>query len=124
MEQDYQYQAVQKPSVWGWFVLYCVLLALMYLMCMAIGVFFALAPSFLDMTLEEGWIAGSICLLMGFIFFVPFVIGPFLPAKPWAWIFGLILICLGMTSCCILPFAIPLLIYWIKPENQEYYGRK
>jgi hypothetical protein len=30
---------------------------------------------------------------------------------------------IGMTSCCFLPFLIPLLIYWLKPETKAYFGR-
>jgi hypothetical protein len=50
-------------------------------------------------------------------FLLPFVVAP----KPWVWVYGIVLICLGMTSACILPFAIPLLIFWIKDQTKGYY---
>jgi hypothetical protein len=28
-----------------------------------------------------------------------------------------------MTSACFLPFCIPLLIFWLKPEAKHYFGR-
>jgi hypothetical protein len=36
----------------------------------------------------------------------------------------MVLICIGMNSCCLLPASIPLLIFWIKPETKTYFGRK
>ncbi len=49
---------------------------------------------------------------------------PFLlPAKPWVWVYNLIIICLGLTSCCFLPATIPLLIHWIKPETKAWFNR-
>jgi hypothetical protein len=35
--------------------------------------------------------------------------------------YDLVLICIGMTSCCILPAAIPLLIFWLKPEAKNWF---
>jgi hypothetical protein len=46
-----------------------------------------------------------------------------MPRRPWAWIFGLVLICIGLTSLCCLPVAIPLLLSWLKPETKSYFGR-
>ena len=43
------------------------------------------------------------------------------PSKK-AWILGLVCIGLTLTSCCFLPFGIPLLIYWLKPETKAFYG--
>jgi len=47
----------------------------------------------------------------------------FLRPKPWVWIYDLVIICMGMTSACFLPAAIPLLIYWLKPEVKAHFGR-
>jgi len=40
-----------------------------------------------------------------------------------AWTLGLVLIALGLTSCC-LPLCLPLLIFWLKPETQQFFGRR
>ena len=48
---------------------------------------------------------------------------PFLPRRPWVWIYDLVLICLGLTSVCCLPATIPLLVYWLKPEAKSWFGR-
>ena len=47
-----------------------------------------------------------------------------LPPRPWTWIYGFVPICIGMTSCCILPFSIALIVFWIKPETRHYFGRE
>lgn len=50
---------------------------------------------------------------------LPFV----LPRKSWVWVYNLVLICGGMTSCCCLPASIPLLVYWIKPDVKLWFNR-
>jgi hypothetical protein len=51
-----------------------------------------------------------------------FVVGAFVPYKPWGWTVGLIVLCLGLSSCTAIA-AIPLLIYWMKPETKAAFGR-
>lgn len=45
-----------------------------------------------------------------------------LPLKPWAWIVGLVAIAIGVTGCTVV-FAIPLLVYWMKPVTRAAFGR-
>ena len=107
-----------------WYKVYCVLMALLYLFCVVAGVFLIIAaPADRDMSSEEARLLGGIMLFMGIALAIPFVIGAFLPQKPWAWVFGLVLICIGLTSVCCMPVTIPLLIHWIKPETKFYFGR-
>ena len=68
-------------------------------------------------------ILGGIMAGLCFAFGVPFAIAPFLPRRSWVWIYDVVLICFGMTSICSMPAAIPLLIFWFKPETQAYFGR-
>lgn len=114
-----------KPQVYTWFVVYCVLMAIMYLFVAALGIFY---PMLTEMAGKdgrmEGQVMGIIYTLSGIIFFIPFAIAPFLKPGPGVWIYDLVLICLGMTSCCCLPITIPLLIFWIKPEVKNYFGRQ
>lgn len=113
-----------QPAVMTWYKVYCVLMALLYLMLVAAGVFLIIvAPSDRDMSAEEAQLTGGIMLFMGIALAIPFLIGVFLQRKPWAWVFGLVLICIGLTSVCCLPATIPLLIHWIKPETKLYFGR-
>ena len=52
-----------------------------------------------------------------------FSAGIFLPPRLWVWIYGIVLIAVGFTSACCIPFCVPLLIYWLKPEAKAYFGR-
>lgn len=113
-----------QPPVLTWYRVYCVLMALLYLVFVAAGIFFIIAaPADRDMSAEEARLLGGIMLFMGIALTVPFLIGAFLPRKSWAWVFGLVLICIGLTSVCCLPITVPLLIHWIKPETKFYFGR-
>ena len=60
---------------------------------------------------------------IGSVFSALFVASFLLPPRPWAWIFHLVLICIGMTSGCTLPASVALLIFWLKPETRVYFGR-
>ena len=113
-----------KPPVMTWFNAYCVFMALLYLFCFVLGiVFLVLAPTDRDMSAEESRVMGVVFMVMGLVLAAPFAAGPFLPRKPWAWVFGLVLICIGLTSICCLPATVPLLIHWIKRETKLYFGR-
>ena len=77
-----------------------------------------------DMSAEEPIIMGVIMIILGVVFCVPYALAPFLPRKSGVWVFGLVLICIGLTSLCCLPVCIPLLIHWLKPETKAFYGRE
>ena len=113
-----------QPAVVTWYKVYCVLMALLYLFVVVAGVFLIIAaPADREMSAEEARLVGGIMLFMGIALAIPFLIGAFLPRKSWAWVFGLVLICIGLTSVCCMPVTIPLLINWIKPETKFYFGR-
>ena len=46
----------------------------------------------------------------------------FLPRKPWVWMYHIVLLALGVASCCTLSASVALLVYWLKPETQAYFG--
>lgn len=72
---------------------------------------------------EEMAIMGVFYAIFGAIFFALYVFALLLPEKPYNWVFGIVMIAIGMTSCCLWPAVIPLLIYWIKPETRAFFGR-
>jgi len=45
----------------------------------------------------------------------------FLPRRPWAWIWSLIAIALGVAGITIFG-AVPLMIYWVRTDMRTYYG--
>jgi hypothetical protein len=79
-------------------------MALLYLATAAMGIVFLFAEPDRDMSAEEAKLMGAVILIV-------------------VWVFGLVLICLGLSSACCLPACIPLLIFWLKPEMKAFYGR-
>ncbi|HUP43957.1 MAG TPA: hypothetical protein VM779_00450 [Thermoanaerobaculia bacterium] len=110
------------PPVVTWFKVYAGIMCLLYLLVIAGGMFFLLFPDATDG--EDAWIAGIIFFAIGLPLLVTFGASLFLPPKPWVWIYDIVLICLGFTSCLTLPFCIALLIFWLKPETKVYFGRR
>lgn len=117
-----------KPQVWTWYTIYCILMALLYLLVTIAGaLLFLIDPAMLDVPESEAMvfrIQACVFTGLGVPLMILYAAGPFLPQKPWVWIYGIALIGIGMTSVCCLPATIPLLIFWIKPETQQFFGRK
>ena len=111
------------PPVYKWFVTYCILMALLYMTMAVMGIVFMFTEPDPEMSAAEAKVMGVVILILGLVFFVPYALAPFLPRKSWVWVFGLVLICIGLTSACCLPVCIPLLIFWLKPEMKAFYGR-
>ena len=111
------------PPVYRWYVVYCIVMALLYLTTAAMGVVFMFVEPDRDMSAAEAKLMGTVFLILGLAFFVPYALAPFLPRQSWVWVLGLVLICIGLTSLCCLPVCIPLLISWLKPEMKTFYGR-
>lgn len=110
--------------VFFWYRIYAGLMALLYAVLVAVGflIVYAVPPSNRRDDADP-ILVGSIYAIGGALFFVPFAAALFLPKKPWTWIYHIVLICIGMTSCCTLPVTIPLLINWLKPETKAFFGR-
>jgi hypothetical protein len=111
-------------KTWKWFVVYCVLMTLLYLISAATGA--VLLVFSLSSLAEKPDISilraqATAFLLIGLILMIPYAIGPFVKGKSWGWVFGIVLIAIGMTSCCLWPITIPLLIQWIKPEMKRVF---
>lgn len=111
------------PGVILAFRVFVVVFALMYLAVMALGGVFLIFGDELDLEPGEGFITAAMLLVVGAPLFFAYVIALVLPRKPWVWIYDLILISLGLTSCLTLPFALPLLLYWLKPPAKAWFGR-
>lgn len=110
------------PPVWRWYRLYAGALAAVYVLVVVGGLLMAvLAPQ------EPGepppWLFGLLAVVLGGVFAAAFIAAFFLPRRPWAWIYHLVLIAIGMTSACCIPFSVPLLVFWLKTETRAYFGR-
>jgi len=116
------FSAVPAPPVWTWYRIYAALMAVMYVGLVVVGLLMAvLAPAKADD--PPPWFIGLILGCFGIPFGGAYVAAFFVPRRPWAWVYHLVLICVGMTSACCLPACIPLLIFWIKPETKAFFGR-
>jgi hypothetical protein len=117
------------PPVWTWFRVYAGAMTLMYVVLLGVGVFMLLAGSTVaesSRNPEDAFmipILGGVYAGLGLVFAVAYAVGLLMPRKPWAWIYGIVLIAIGMTSACCIPATIPLLIFWIKPEAKAFFGR-
>ena len=116
------------PPVVGWYRVYAGFMAFIYLLT-AIGGFFiiknmeALATGTRGMDPTELKIRGFVMVALGIILFTAFITALLLPNTSGAWIFHIVLIAVGLSSCCLWPATIPLMIAWLKPETQRWFGR-
>jgi hypothetical protein len=123
------------PPVIVWYKVYCGFMAGLYLLC---AVFMLAFPSWLTSALRSSpssarnareiqdleamlpfWIVMALIFV---VFAAPFLMAIFMRRATWHWVFGIVLIALGMTSICTLPFCIPLLIFWLKDDVKYYYS--
>jgi hypothetical protein len=117
-----------KPGVITWYHVYCVAMALLYVLCIGIGiVLLVFAPDMAeeDPTIDDPiffQIMGGMFIMISLALVVLFGIAPFLPRKKWVWIYGFVPICLGLTSACTMIACIPLLIFWLKAETKAYFS--
>ena len=117
------------PAVVVWFKVYSGLMALLYLIVMVAGVvFLSMDPQDFDpsATAEDAMvmkIVAWVYIVLGLVFLLPFAYGAFMGNASWCWVFGMVLICISLTSGCCMVAGIPLMIFWLKPETKRYFGR-
>jgi len=112
------------PGVIKWFKIYASILLLAYLLVVIVGCilsFSGLVPTESEDEAIALKLSGGIYIAIGLIFGAAFAVGVFSKNQSWAWVYNLVLICLGLGSCLFLPAAIPLLIHWLKPETKAWY---
>lgn len=110
------------PKVVFWYKLYCAAMIVLHFLVLVMGVIFIIFHKSIQENDPDGMLmAGIVYAIIGFVFMIPFIVAFFLPRKSWVWIYHLVLICLGMLSCCCLPASVPLLIFWLKPDVKAYF---
>jgi uncharacterized membrane protein len=108
-----------------WLKVYCALLALCYFACIGFSfVLLLVDPSSLEMEAFMAKLVGVLLFGIGAVLMTASLLPFFIKPKPWVWIYDLVLICFGLTSCCFWPICIPLLIFWLKPETKKYFDKK
>ncbi len=108
------------PRVLAYVRIYTVAVGLLYLCaCALLTWLFASSP------LPPG-IPGALRLIrLAFVLLCAvlaagFLAFPFLPSRPWLWGYGLACIVTGLTSVITIPFALPLLLSWTRPQTRAY----
>ena len=115
----------ERPAVVGWYRLYCGFMVFLYVLVAGAGATLIVLGTrgvpVKDQDSTETIVMGIIYLCVAAALIVPFTIALFLPFRYWTWVYGIVMIALGMTSCCCLPATVPLLIYWIQPRTKDYF---
>lgn len=111
-----------RPAVVVWARVYAVAFALMYLACTVGGVFILSLDD--EASGEKGSmvVQGVIMAGLGVVLLVLSIVALVAPRKKWGWIVNVVLIGLGCSSCMCMPAAIPLLIFWLKPETKRWFA--
>ena len=109
-----------RPRVIAWYRAYCAVMAFAALAMVVLGVVVLLSAPALEPGLHE--IVSSALIGGGATLAAPFAVALFLRESPRAWVYHLILICLGLWLPSF-PAAIALFVFWIKPDVQRYFGR-
>ncbi len=112
-----------RPPVWNWYLAYVALMALLYIGTGIAFLTFGMIVPPGELPPEDMimfWIMPACTCPFGILYLAAF----FLPKEPWAWVYHLVLICIGLTSACCMPVCIPLMIFWLKPETKAYFGRE
>lgn len=116
----------QLPKAVFWFRVYAGCMAGLYGLVFLVGAacliwgISSAPPADKPLFLVMGAMYGSIGFLFGVAYSLAFSFKP----TPFAWVYHLVLICIGFGGCPTIAASIPLLIYWIKPEIRRYYGKQ
>jgi len=116
------------PPVLKWYRIYAGLMAALYVICLlATLLVFFYKPSPQELQDFPLWafklFIAFLAVLCGGLAFL-YIYAFFLPNTSGAWIYHLVLICIGLTSACCMLVSIPLLIFWLREDTQAYFGRR
>lgn len=113
----------ERPAAVLWFKIYSAVMTLMYLGTIAMGGMLVMLSSEVSGAEQtELLIYGVVFVITGAVFGIASFVSLFLPRTKWAYVMQLMLVALGMTSCCFLPFCIPILLGYMKPEVKRYFN--
>lgn len=114
------------PAVRFWAQFYNICMLMLYFILTLVGI---LLVAFADEigNFEDGQeigasLMGTLYAGLGLLFVVIFAIGLFWRRGNGAWIYQIVLIAIGLTSCITWPATIPLMIYWIKDRDRLIRG--
>lgn len=117
------------PSVVFWFRVYCAAMLAMYAIVTVCGAgVLAFYPRLA--AASEGRYDALVLLVYGLLMAgiglclaAAYLAGLVLGRRPWVWVYDIVLIAIGLSSPCCLPASLPLLVFWVKPQTQAFFGR-
>ena len=124
--QNYQPQRPfnPNPAVRTWQLVYVLVMAFCSLGIVGLGCFllfgediFRNDPNVTDADIAAMQMMSWVYIAAGAVSFLLYAVGAFLRRGMVGWIYNIVLLGLGLTSCCTWPATIPLMIYWIKDKD-------
>ena len=111
-----------NPAVKTWQIFYVIVMLFLYLAVAVGGLLLFLFRAEIvannpEMNEGELEVMSLVYSVMGALLFAVFSVGLFWRRGMGGWIYNIILIGLGLTSCCTWPMTIPLMIFWIKHKD-------
>lgn len=120
--------AGDAPAVIRWYKIYAVFMAVVYAALGFLGYYLLQNPDSVlattrDLAPEDLRIRAIVLVTAGVTLTLGFLVSLFQPRTSGAWIFQTVLIAIGLGNCCLWLVTIPLMIGWLKPETQRWFGR-
>ena len=115
-----------SPRVIFWYRVYAAVMLLGSFAFLAFAGFVAWAQTRPEMAMQHGAAQAQTQAMVLFLLAATTVAfygtATFMPRKPWAWTFGLVVIALGVPSLTIV-FCLPMFLAWMKPSVKAAFCR-
>lgn len=115
-----------RPSVILWFRIYAAVMLIASLAILGLALMMGYAATQPEVALDPGAasapIVAIVTTLLATALVVLYGVAMCVPFRPWGWSVGLVAIGLGLIGGSAL-FAIPLLVYWLKPNVKAAFAR-
>lgn len=115
--------AERRPAVWRWYVVFCGGWTILWLVVLGVSLFLVLG----DRAAGEIPPTGIVGWLLAWTLFcataaAAYGLGPFLPRRTAAWIYGIVLLAFASLGGCFV-VSVPILVVWLRPATQAFFGR-
>lgn len=115
-----------RPAVIVWFRIYAAVMTVASLAMLGLAILMGYAAMQPEVALEANAAGAPLVAILLTLLAAALValygVATFVPFRPWGWSVGLVAISVGLTSGAVI-FAIPLLVYWLKPQVKAAFAR-